>query len=402
MKRFIALIITGILELFLPQMAECGSDGLQMFYRDLAAAMVPVFSYNEETLQYEEVLVAEMELENRKLQEKSEVGNSLLPGERSLMEPLPSTEEAIHMETEQTEDIQQEEQNTLSQEQTTEKPEQTTEKPEQITEHVAETQVQEPLKEAVNTNEVLLEKLEDFDYLIQNYYIVDSSTTVCSDDLRASELLTKDLTVNMESDGAQILIYHTHSQEGYANSVEGNASTSVVALGEYLTTLLTEKYHFKVLHHTGEYDVGDRDHAYSNAAPSIQKILEENPSIEVVIDLHRDSVAESTHLVTDINGKKTAKIMFFNGLCRTTAKGDLLSLPNPYLKDNLAFSLQMQIAAANRYPDFTRRIYLKGYRYNMHFCPKSLLVEVGAQNNTLEEGMNAMEPLAELLFEVLQ
>jgi stage II sporulation protein P len=74
---------------------------------------------------------------------------------------------------------------------------------------------------------------------------------------------------------------------------------------------------------------------------------------------------------------------------------------NPYLEDNLAFSFQMQLAAAEYYPDFTRKIYLKGYRYNMHYCPKSLLVEVGAQNNTLEEAKNAMEPLADVLSKVL-
>jgi stage II sporulation protein P len=148
--------------------------------------------------------------------------------------------------------------------------------------------------------------------------------------------------------------------------------------------------------------VGDRDHAYSNAAPALEEILEEYPSIEVVIDLHRDSISSDTRLVTEINGKSTAKIMFFNGLCRTVASGNLTGLTNPYLEDNLAFSFQMQLAAAEYYPDFTRKIYLKGYRYNMHYCPKSLLVEVGAQNNTLEEAKNAMEPLADVLSKVLR
>jgi stage II sporulation protein P len=209
------------------------------------------------------------------------------------------------------------------------------------------------------------------------------------------------MTLDEEGDGPQILIYHTHSQEGYADSTEGDASTSVVAVGEYLAQILTEKYGFRVLHHTGEYDVGDRDHAYSNAAPALEEILKEYPSIQVVIDLHRDSIGSDTHLVTEINGKSTAKIMFFNGLCRTAASGNLTSLVNPYLEDNLAFSFQMQLAAAEYYPDFTRKIYLKGYRYNMHYCPKSLLVEVGAQNNTLEEAKNAMEPLADVLSKVL-
>jgi stage II sporulation protein P len=230
---------------------------------------------------------------------------------------------------------------------------------------------------------------------------VDSCTTIGSDQLNAEKLLSKDMTIDEDGDGPQILIYHTHSQEGYADSTEGDASTSVVAVGEYLAQILTEKYGFRVLHHTGEYDVGDRDHAYSNAAPALEEILAEYPSIQVVIDLHRDSIGSDTHLVTEINGKSTAKIMFFNGLCRTAASGNLTSLVNPYLEDNLAFSFQMQLAAAEYYPDFTRKIYLKGYRYNMHYCPKSLLVEVGAQNNTLQEAKNAMEPLADVLSKVL-
>ena len=78
---------------------------------------------------------------------------------------------------------------------------------------------------------------------------------------------------------------------------------------------------------------------------AVEKILAENPTIEVVIDLHRDGVAEGTHLVTEINGKPTAKIMFFNGLSRSRTNGNIDYLPNPYIQDNLAFSLQMQIDA---------------------------------------------------------
>lgn len=123
----------------------------------------------------------------------------------------------------------------------------------------------------------------------------------------------------------------------------------------------------------------DRSKAYQLAEPDVQKILKENPAIEVVIDLHRDGVAEGTHLVTEIDGKPTAQIMFFNGLSRTRANGNISYLSNPYLEDNLAFSLQMEIAAATYYPGFARHIFLRAYRYNMHFKPKTLLIEAGAQ-----------------------
>lgn len=244
------------------------------------------------------------------------------------------------------------------------------------------------------------EKLKDFDYLLQHYYLVDASTTVNSSILNAEELLAMDMTIK-EGDGPKVLVYHTHSQECFADSKSKSAEESVVAVGEYLTELLQEKYGIEAMHHTGTYDVNDRDHAYSNAAGALKQILDDNPSIEVVIDVHRDSVGTDKHLVTEINGKPTAKIMFFNGLSRTTAKGELTYLANPNLTGNLAFSLQLQLTAEKYYPDFTRHIYLKGYRYNMHYCPKSLLVEVGAESTTLEEAKNAMEPLADILSRVL-
>ena len=129
--------------------------------------------------------------------------------------------------------------------------------------------------------------------------------------------------------------------------------------------------------------------------------MNQHPSIEVVIDLHRDGVPETAHLVTNINGKQTAKIMFFNGLSRTKTNGDIAYLKNPYIQDNLAFSLQMQLKAQEMYEGFTRRIYLKGYRYSLHMMPKSLLIEAGAQTNTVQETKNAMELLANILAKVL-
>ena len=250
-----------------------------------------------------------------------------------------------------------------------------------------------------------IEKMSSFDYLIGNFYTVDSTTMIRPDELNGAELLSKNMKIDQSTEGPKILIYHTHSQEMFADSVEGDASTSIVGIGDYLTALLNDTYHIPTMHHTAVYDLIDgkldRSLAYDLAKPDLQKILDENPSIEVVIDLHRDGVNEGTHLVTEVNGKPTAQIMFFNGLSKTRANGEIDYLANPYIQDNLAFSLQMQVAANNEYPGFTRRVYLRGYRYNLHFKPKSLLVEAGAQTNTVEEMRNAMEVLADLLHTVL-
>ena len=250
-----------------------------------------------------------------------------------------------------------------------------------------------------------MEKLSNYEYLLGNFYTVDSSTMADPELINAGKLLGKDLKINESTGGPKVLIYHTHSQETFADSVPGDTSTSILGIGEYLSQLLNDTYGIETLHHQGVYDLIngklDRSMAYQLAEPEITRILQENPSIEVVIDLHRDGVAEGTHLVTEVNGKPTAQIMFFNGLSRSRANGEISYLANPYIEDNLAFSLQMQIAAARKYPGFTRHIYLRAYRYNMHLAPKTLLVEAGAQTNTVEEMRNAMEVLADTLDSVL-
>ena len=249
-----------------------------------------------------------------------------------------------------------------------------------------------------------IEKPRDFDYLLSNFYTVDSSTMVGPEQLNADELLGKNLKIDTDADGPKVLVYHTHSQEEFADSTPGDTATSIVGVGEYLTQLLNERG-VETIHDTGVYDIIngklDRSNAYENAEASVRPIIEANPTIEVAIDLHRDGVAEGTHLVTEINGKPTAKIMYFNGLSRSRTNGDIDYLYNPYIQDNLAFSLQMQLASESQYPGFVRHIYLRAYRYNLHLLPKSLLVEAGAQTNTVEEMMNAMEVLADTLCSVI-
>ena len=263
---------------------------------------------------------------------------------------------------------------------------------------------EETRQASVPTMDLSMERLNDFEYLVSNFYTVDSVTYINPSELNASELLGKDLRIDLSTGGSKILIYHTHSQETFADS-DNDPSTSIVGIGRYLTEILNNKYKIPTMHHEGVYDLIngklDRSEAYEFAKPEVEQILAENPSIEVVIDLHRDGVADTTHLVTEINGKPTAQIMFFNGLSRTRANGDLAGMANPYLQDNLAFSLQMKIAAETKYPGFARRNYLRGYKYNMDLMPRMLLIEAGAQTNTVEEMRNAMEVLADLLNSVL-
>lgn len=263
---------------------------------------------------------------------------------------------------------------------------------------------QDTIETQVSSIDMSMEKLKDFNYLLSTFYTVDSTTMIGEDQLNVDDLLKYDMKINNEKNGPKILIFHTHSQEAFADSVAGDTSTTIVGMGTYLAEKLNAKG-ISTLHHAGVYDLIngklDRSKAYQMAEKGVKEILNQYPSIEVVIDLHRDGVGENTHLVTTVDGKKTAKIMFFNGLSRTKTNGNIDYLYNPYIDENLSFSFQMQLATENLYPGFARRIYLKGYRYSLHMMPKSLLVEAGAQTNTVEEMKNAMDLLANVLAEVL-
>ena len=249
-----------------------------------------------------------------------------------------------------------------------------------------------------------IKELSDYDFLLSHFYIVDSTTTMTREDLNGKKLVTEDLSVDLDGDSGKeplVLIYHTHGSETYKE--EKGKSGSVLDVGKALKKELAS-YGIASIHDTSIYDQVngelDRNAAYDYAGDSVEATLKKNPSIQVVLDLHRDSVEDSIHLVTEVDGKDTAQIMFFNGVSRLKS-GELTYLKNPNKSSNLAFSLQMQLLAAKYYPDFTRKIYIKGYRYNLHLARRAVLIEVGAQNNTVSEAKNAMKPLAEMLYRLL-
>ena len=244
--------------------------------------------------------------------------------------------------------------------------------------------------------------LNDYNFC-QQFYTVTSITSLTKEIFRPSEFLDKDMKITHDSSSPQILIFHTHSQEKFADSTDDD-STSILGVGDYLTELLTGKG-YNVIHDRSVYDYVDgkldRSKAYTYAEQGIESILESNPSIEVVIDLHRDGVADTTHLVTEVDGRQMAKIMFFNGISYSNVKGNINYLYNPYRDDNLAMSLQMHLIGEAYYPGFLRRNYINAYKYCLHVRAKSMLIEAGAQTNTFEEVKNAMEPLADMLDKLL-
>ena len=243
------------------------------------------------------------------------------------------------------------------------------------------------------------EKLMDYNYVLNNFYVVPSVTSLRPQVLDLDKISQVDLRIEKNSTVPQILVFHTHSQEKFADSEENGMS--IVNVGDRLVSLLQEQYGYNVIHLTDEFDMAggvlDRSEAYTYANTKLDEVLAQNPSIQVVIDLHRDGVDASKHLVTEIDGKQTARIMLFNGISYTKEQGEIDYLPNPYITENLAMTYKMYLLGKINYPDLFRCIYISGYRYCLHHVPRSMLIEAGAQTNTYEEVYNAMEPLARLI-----
>ncbi len=337
-------------------------------------------------------------LASQTMQEKGEAGTDASVEERQAAseEPEHSEEPEYSEETEHSEEPEYSQEPELPQE---------TAPGEAAGEGQKTIQEDKSAREAVSTavSPDLLQQLSDYDYLLNQYFTVDAGTTADAELLDASKLLTEDLSIRKNPQVPQILIYHTHSQEEFVDSVPGDTETSIVGMGEVLAEAL-RGYGYQVIHDTGVYDlidgVPDRSAAYDYARVAVENILQEYPTIEVIIDLHRDGV-DGQKFVTEIDGKPTSMIMFFNGISRNSQDEPIAYLANPYTQQNLAFSLQLELAAREKYPGYTRNIYLKAERFNLHLRPRSLLVEAGTQLNTVEEEKNAMQPLADLLHEVL-
>ncbi len=247
----------------------------------------------------------------------------------------------------------------------------------------------------------------DTRYLLEKLYIVDSTTSVKKSMFPVKKLLSEDMSLAKSPDGKdgkpQILVYHTHAvSEGFADGKTGK-NHKIAEVGEELCKVLRKKG-YSVLHDTSDYDMVngrlDRSKAYAKALTNLKRILEANPSIQVIIDLHRDGIGSNDKALTNINGRKTARIMFFNGLSRNSKK-EIKYLKNDNLFGNLSFSLKLKLKAMELYPGFAKPVYLKGYRYNLHLKKRSMLVELGNQNNTFEEALNATKPLADIIDGVL-
>ena len=220
-------------------------------------------------------------------------------------------------------------------------------------------------------------------------------------------LLKKDSPVALGSEGVQVLIMHTHGTEAYTPS-PGHTYT---ASGEYRTTdsaanmLRVGKEicdalnarGISAVHSTTLNDYPAYNGSYNRALKDIQSYVNKYPSIRLVIDVHRDAIASGgTYYKTsaDIDGAQTAQLMFVTG---TDAGG----LSHDGWRDNLAFQAQLHDRLNSTYPGIMRPMSIRASRFNQHVRTGSMLLEVGACGNTLEEALAAARLFAHTLADTL-
>ncbi len=212
-----------------------------------------------------------------------------------------------------------------------------------------------------------------------------------------------------DTDEPQVLIIHTHTTEGYMTYAAGYYNESdrerttdharnVCAVGDAMVKALAARG-IAAIHDTTVHD-SPYSGAYTRSAKTVQRYLDQYPSIQVVLDLHRDALMEGeSGLVkptVTVDGKKAAQMMIIAGALSTDA------LPNPHWQQNLALAAQWQKLLTDRYDGLMRPLSTVGSRYNQHLHAGYLLVEVGSEGNTVDEAVYSGEILGKTLAELLK
>ncbi len=240
----------------------------------------------------------------------------------------------------------------------------------------------------------------------ENFYI--KNTTGQSIDF--SDLMYKSPDINIKNTSEpQVLIFHTHTSESYMSKDNGffyesfyprslNSSKNVVKVGDAITEKLKE-HGINTIHDTTYHDNPSYNGSYSRAEKTIRANLEKYPTLQVVIDIHRDSLGSKetgkTKPTFKYKDKKAAQLMIISGCDPDNSNG----FPN--WKKNLKLALNVQKYCESMFPGITRPLNFSKVKYNEHLTPGSLLIEIGSDGNTLEEAIYTGSMLGEALSKLL-
>ena len=213
------------------------------------------------------------------------------------------------------------------------------------------------------------------------------------------ESLQQPLSWTLGQEGPQILILHTHGSEAYTPVDDSgilwsgdhrttDSRYSVVQAGDRMADILSQAG-LSVLHDRTLYDYPAYSGAYDRSLAAIESYLAQYPSIQVILDVHRDAIE-------DENGNQYKVVTESGSMAQLSlvVGSDGSSLAHPHWMENLRLAATLQERLLTKHPTLMRPLLLRNSRYNQHVSPGSLLVEVGAAGNSPEEALLAAEAFA--------
>ncbi|MBE6820883.1 MAG: hypothetical protein E7516_07515 [Ruminococcaceae bacterium] len=237
---------------------------------------------------------------------------------------------------------------------------------------------------------------------------VNVKNTTETKTLNIEKVLSQPLELSVDKSKPAVLIFHSHTSEGYElierdwyardyTSRSNDENINIVRVGteiaDYLTSLGYTVIHDKTIHDKSYND------SYPNSRKTVAKHLEEHPEIQIVLDIHRDSVTQSNgdkyKFTNTVGGKKAAQIMIITG----AEEGKVEDFPD--WEYNLRFALQLQKKCVDMFPGLMRPVLFSQRKYNMDMTRFSLLVEMGSEANTLEEACYSGRMLASALASLM-
>ena len=236
---------------------------------------------------------------------------------------------------------------------------------------------------------------------------VRNETDISNGVLLEESRLEPDFKIELNSE-PQVLIMHTHTTESFEPYVREffdpsfnyrttEESYNTVAVGEKITEEL-KAAGIGVIHDTTIHDYPSYNGSYERSAETVKKILAENPSIKVVLDIHRDAIGTNESIMqptVEIEGKESAQVMIISGCDDGT-----MDMPD-YMK-NFRFASLLQQQMSSDYEGLTRPILFDYRKYNQDLTTGSLLIEVGTHGNTIEQVKYAGELVGKSLAKALK
>lgn len=192
-------------------------------------------------------------------------------------------------------------------------------------------------------------------------------------------------------------IYHTHTAESFipASGVThrpGGQKGEIVEVGETLVKRL-QGHGVSSVQYKDIHDYPSFMKAYGASEATVKKMLADNPSLQMIFDIHRDADKKENSTIA-INGVPAARIT----IVVATGQQDLAQ---PHWQENHAFAKLIDAKLNEHYPGLSRGIHLVDWRYNQHLHPRALLIEVGCQENTKEEANYSIEMLGDVIAEII-